>query len=380
MSGRAHSGLIGRSLPVLSLFTFALIMSSPSAAGAEVYGYLEARWLRIEGVSHEFPEYVTAERFRPTLVEELDSVKGVSVTATPEFHLFQIEDDPPDIHETDDYLTVERLYADVDAGPARIRLGRQAVNWGSALLWNPTDLFQEVFLTDYWSERKGVNAARVYVPMPHEFRFTAVAATGDTVFYHNRFGAKASLARWGADTSVVWMDDTVLDRLAWGLDVKGTAVVGYWVEAAAFAPKDTEIDGYEQAVAGVDYSFPVLGTLYIAGQYYYDGSGEAAPDGYDRAALMMGERTTLGMHYANLLAALSINTDLSVSVNGIYNLDDSTYLVTPYVTVSFSSLRVTGGANLYGGPEGGEWNPHPDQDPMETVPRAVYYTWARWYF
>jgi hypothetical protein len=355
-----------------------VLLLSP-AGRAELFGYAEARYVRIQGLGSYLPEYVTAQRLRPTMVEELDSVEGVSFTVTPELQFRQFEDDPPEFMETDDYLTVERLYADIDAGPARVRLGRQAVNWGSALVWNPTDLFQEVFLTDYWAERKGLNALRVYVPMENDFRLTAVMSTGDTVFFHNRYALKASLARWEADVSAVWMDDTINDRLVWGLDVKGTAVVGYWVEAAAFAPKDQDLDSFEQAVVGIDYSFPVRSTLYLAAQYYYDGSGKSEPELYDWPGLFAGRRTTLGMHYANLLATLAWNSDLSLAVNAIYNLDDDSAIISPYLTYTYEDFRISAGANITAGSDGGEFRPRPDQNPLELVPYVVYYVWGRWY-
>ena len=43
--------------------------------------------------------------------------------------------------EVGDVLSLERLYVDVTSPYADFRLGRQAVNWGSALFFNPTDIF-----------------------------------------------------------------------------------------------------------------------------------------------------------------------------------------------------------------------------------------------
>ena len=355
------------------------VLATAGTARADLYGYLEARYLKVNGAGPIVPSYSTTERVRPTLVEKLNSIPGVTITATPQFLLNQFEDEPMKFQKSSDYLTVERLYADIDAGPARVRIGRQAVNWGSALIWNPTDVFQEVFLTDYWSERQGLNALRVYVPLPKESRVTAVVTTGDTLFYQNRYALKASITRWGTDFSGVWMDDTVHNRLVWGIDLKGNAGVGYWIEAADFAPKDGGAE-YQQAVLGVDYSFPVLGTLYLAAQYYYDGSGAGHPENYNFSALSLGTRRTLAMHYANLIATLNINPDLAFSALAIENLDDSTYLVTPYLVYTYKNFRVTGGVNLAGGPEGGEFNPHPSQDRLGIVPDTAYYLWGRWYF
>lgn len=358
----------------------ALVLIFPVLAAAEIYGYVEGRYLRVTGAGPAVPEYVTSERVRPTFVEPLKNAKGVTITATSVFFLTQYENADPQIQTTADYLVVDRLFADLEAGPARVRVGRQAVNWGSALIWNPTDPFPEVFLTDYWAERKGLNALRVYFPLPQNSRLTMVATTGDSNFTENRYAIKASVARWAADLSAIWIDDTIRDRLVWGLDVKGTAVIGYWIEAAAFRSKGPIGEPFEQAVIGMDYSFPVKSMLYLAAQYYYDGSGQDRPANYDWTALAAGQRTTLARHYASLTAMLSWNADLTFAVNYIYNLDDATALLTPYLTVVLRDFRVSAGANLLVGPEGGEFRPQKNQDPLNLIPDAVYYMWGRWYF
>jgi hypothetical protein len=156
--------------------------------------------------------------------------------------------------------------------------------------------------------------------------------------------------------------------------------LGYWVEAAAFAPKDPDVEAYQQAVLGLDYSFPVLGTLYLAGQYYYNGQGRAQASSYDWAALATGRQANLGRHYLNLIATLAATPDLALAANSIYNLDDSTWILTPYLTYTYEEFRVTAGLNLFAGPQGGEYRPRSGQAPGDFMPRAVYYLWGRWYF
>jgi hypothetical protein len=64
-----------------------------------------------------------------------------------------------------DYLSVERLYLDAYLPRVDLRVGRQALNWGSAFLVNPTDPFPEVLLLEPWRPRRGVNAVRSTVPI-----------------------------------------------------------------------------------------------------------------------------------------------------------------------------------------------------------------------
>ena len=62
------------------------------------------------------------------------------------------------------YLDVDRLYLDWYTGPVDVRVGRQALTWGSARFLNPTDPFPEVLFAEPWRPRRGVNAIRAHIP------------------------------------------------------------------------------------------------------------------------------------------------------------------------------------------------------------------------
>ncbi len=409
-----------------------LVFSSTSQA--ELLGYVEARGFWLQGVSDNDDKYISLERLRPTLTGEIENLPRISLTVTPQLYFqqgrcYEYEIDETDslqkvrckIEEVDDYLTIERFYLDCYLKRVDFRLGRQAVNWGSAQIWNPTDLFREFFLTDYWAERKGINAARAFVPLPGNSWLAAVAATGDTSISDNRYGLKLGTTWMDADIAGVFMADTVTDRLVGGVDIKGQLGIGYWLEGAWFFPRDRDRDDHLEFVVGVDYSFPLKDGLIIAAQYYYDGSGERHREDYDwlnyiarfnlaqeYASLM----DTLGLEdydlldyitsfnlardYASLTASLAWNDEVSLSLLLISNLDDGTGIVTPYLNLFLPfNLQLSLGANLSVGPEGGEFRPGDDpakftDDPalqfilseylLPEVPENIYYLWLRWNF
>ena len=71
-----------------------------------------------------------------------------------------------------------------------------------------------------------------------------------------------------------------------GVDIKGEATVGLWLEAAWQSPWDDgsrpgSADPFVRAVAGTDYTFGVRNGLYTAVQYYHDGSGATDETRYD---------------------------------------------------------------------------------------------------
>jgi hypothetical protein len=62
--------------------------------------------------------------------------------------------------------TIDRYWADYNNGKFQVRAGRQRINWGQALVWNPNDIFNpySVFDVDY-VERPGCDAVRLqYFP------------------------------------------------------------------------------------------------------------------------------------------------------------------------------------------------------------------------
>jgi hypothetical protein len=62
--------------------------------------------------------------------------------------------------------TIDRLWADFNYGKFQARLGRQRINWGQTLVWNPNDIFNVYSYFDFdYVERPGSDAIRLqYYP------------------------------------------------------------------------------------------------------------------------------------------------------------------------------------------------------------------------
>ena len=57
------------------------------------------------------------------------------------------------------YSELDRLWLDATAGKFQFSIGRQRIAWGTALVWNPTDLFNPLSVLDFdYEERPGVDA------------------------------------------------------------------------------------------------------------------------------------------------------------------------------------------------------------------------------
>jgi hypothetical protein len=62
--------------------------------------------------------------------------------------------------------TIDRLWVDFNYGKFQARVGRQRINWGQTLIWNPNDLFNTYSFFDFdYIERPGSDAIRLqYYP------------------------------------------------------------------------------------------------------------------------------------------------------------------------------------------------------------------------
>lgn len=302
------------------------------------------------------------------------------------------------------HVSVERLFVDAYLPKVDLRLGRQALQWGSGLMIHPTDPFDQVLFTEPWRQRRGVNAARVTIPLGEVEQIQAIVSLDDT-FRKVRGAVRATANAGGFDVSVVGAYRQDDRRGLVGLDVKGTAVIGMWFEGALkiddrdpFKPKWSE-----SLVAGVDYSFPVLERFYLAGQYLRQGSGtldtdnptalasklsagsaDALPDCGDVPIADLfggGSASTTpadpfaspfaGRDYLLLTTSVGFIPELSLNLVGLQNLNDGTGVFVPTVSTSPTgwlnlSLSAQVPYKMWG--DGGEFKPSASVTRLSVTP------------
>jgi hypothetical protein len=94
--------------------------------------------------------------------------------------------------------TIDRLWMDFNYGKFQARVGRQRINWGQTLVWNPNDIFNAYSFFDFdYVERPGSDAIRLqYYP-----GFSSAVEIAIKTDYENHLTA-ATLYRfnkWGYD-------------------------------------------------------------------------------------------------------------------------------------------------------------------------------------
>ncbi|MFN7133238.1 MAG: hypothetical protein ACK4N5_14260, partial [Myxococcales bacterium] len=149
------------------------LLSAPRASAQEAQGFAELRVAAFPGAGGEAWQVV--QRVRPTLKTALS--ERITLVATIEGALAQGRNPAAEIERilresgaaalpgvsfpayenrllringSDDYLDVDRLYLDAYGESFDLRVGRQALNWGSGQFFNPTDPFPQVLLAEPW--------------------------------------------------------------------------------------------------------------------------------------------------------------------------------------------------------------------------------------
>ncbi len=293
---------------------------------------------------------------------------------------------PARYEEVSDYLSVERLRLDVNLPAVDLKIGRQAITWGSALVVHPTDPFPEVLALDPGKERAGVQAVRAEVPVGAHQVSALVAVGDDLSTFHADDTKFEDLPFTGAGRFTVRALEADWSAVAWGrpdgvwfggADLRGTLGVGWWVEGGWHGAEEAP-----EVVVGIDYSFPVAEQLYVAAEYRYDGTG-AEPEAYDWAARGGGitvpsscavfsapataeetnsaPRFTLGQHYAHGILNVRLTEELAVSTAAVVNLKDTTGILVPDVSYNLGTNAVIHlGAQVPFG-EDGEFRPDPSE-------------------
>lgn len=315
------------------------------------------------------------------------------------------------ISRATDYMQVDRLFLDIYLPQVDLRIGRQALNWGSAQIINPTAPFPQVLATEPWRPRAGVNAIRATIPLGESHQTQLVIGARDD-FKALRVASRTTFGVGLADISLVgaWRQETE-DGIV-GVDIRGTFGVGYWLEAAA------RIDGdgaHESIVAGIDYSFPVGEQLVVTLQYHRNGEGSASVgpaggsfNGAIRGPTCAGGVSPLGSTDAEPdpfapffrgldygIAAISFAATEELSMSGLWlqNLRDATALAVPtlaWVPNGWFELAAAAQLPVDLGGDGGELSPSPDDlvldangtkvDLSGLVPAATFIVWTRLHY
>ena len=173
---------------------------------------------------------------------------------------------------------LDRAWIDYTKGNWQVRVGRQRVNWGVNLVWNPNDLFNtfSYFEFDY-EERPGTDAAKVQY-------YTSATSSAELVYkigHNNNETTVAGMYRFSKssyDYQVIggWVGKDYVVGGGWAGDIKGG---GFRGEFTYFHPRSKNNGSDQVFVTSVSGDYTLPNSLYFHTAVLYNSNGVLGPAG-----------------------------------------------------------------------------------------------------
>ena len=167
---------------------------------------------------------------------------------------------------------LDRAYMKYISEKWEVRLGRQRINWGMNLAWNPNDLFNAYSLIDFdYQERPGSDAMRIQYFMKGLSSIDLAYPLGEDLDRSIVAGI-LKFNKWEYDFQVLganYYTDIALGT-GWAGNLKN---MGFKGEATYFHPKESfsDTNGMLSTSATLDYSFK--NGLYLNSSVLYNSGG-----------------------------------------------------------------------------------------------------------
>ena len=171
---------------------------------------------------------------------------------------------------------IDRAYLEWNKEDWEVTLGRQRINWGVTLVWNPHDLFNAFSFFDFdYEERPGSDALRVkkYTGFASSIEFAANIADD---FNQQTSALLWKLNQWEYDFQflVGKAKEDLAVGVGWAGNLSDAAFKG---ELTYLHPyRDNAFDPVWLASISADYSFE--SSLYLHSSVYLNSGGEQNPD------------------------------------------------------------------------------------------------------
>ena len=229
------------------------------------------------------------------------------------------------------------FYIDYTSGKFNARVGRQRINWGINLVWNPNDIFNSFSFFDFdYEERPGIDGVKLQY-------YTGVTSSAEIIYqFADSIAAKAlaglfRFSRWNYDFQFIggrkgydWVIGT-----GWSGDIRGG---GFRGEITHFEPRKKNEEKTERATVislSGDYTF--RNSLYLHSGILFNSHGKTGPAG-GRNLLA---NSNLSSKYLSLAkysvfgqVAHPFTPLFSGDLSGMFNPSEHSFFIGPSLTYS----------------------------------------------
>ena len=237
------------------------------------------------------------------------------------------------------HTMLDRAWVDYTSGKWQIRLGRQRINWGTNLVWNPNDVFNTFSYFDFdYEERPGTDGVRIQY-------YTSVTSSAELVYkvgHNNNETAVAGMYRFLKSSYDIqfmggWVGKDYVLGGGWSGDIKGG---GFRGEATWFKPRDnSDPENFESFVASISGDYTLRNSLYLHAAFLFNShgtTGDAGGRGFftpDISAKML----SLGRYQLFAQASYPFTPLFSGNMAAMLNPCDGSSFLGPSLTYSIGN-------------------------------------------
>jgi len=233
--------------------------------------------------------------------------------------------------------TIDRALLNYSKGNWDIAIGRQRVNWGVNLVWNPNDIFNTYNFLDFdYEERPGSDALRVQYFLG-DFNKIELAAKKGRGKDDHIIATMYKFNKWSYDIQLItgiYEKDWIIGA-GWAGNLKNAGFKG---EVSYFIPYgNTNVsDDVLSASASIDYGFKK--GLYINGSLLYNSAAGGFIGGFENLILSnVTAKNLMPFEYGGFLQlSKEFSPVFSASMSTIYSPTNQSTIVIPSFNYSLA--------------------------------------------
>ncbi len=234
------------------------------------------------------------------------------------------------------YSNIDRLNLNFTKGSFEATIGRQRINWGINLVWNPNDIFNvfNYFNFDY-VERPGCDAVRLH----YYTGMTSTAELGFKIDHENKItlAGMYKFNLWNYDFQFLGgvMEDDFVAGLGWSGQIEGAGFNG---EASYFHDIDNFSDTSAILVTSIGINYSFKNNLYLQASFLYNSNGTTGPAGMGNMFVttidISAKNLTLARFSTFFQASYPFTPLINSTLAGMFNPNDKSAFIGPSVEFS----------------------------------------------
>ncbi len=235
---------------------------------------------------------------------------------------------------------IDRAWVDYTNGKLQFRLGRQRINWGTNLVWNPNDVFNTFSYFDFdYEERPGTDGIRMQY-------YTSETSSAELVYKIGRKDSSETaiagmyrFSKFDYDIQFMggWVGPDYVLGGGWSGDIKGG---GFRGETTWFKPRNNnDPENFETFVASVSGDYTFRSSLYVHAAVLFNSHGTTGDAGGRSffASNLSAKMLSFGRYNLFAQSSYPFTPLFSGNISAMLNPCDGSSYIGPSLTYSIGN-------------------------------------------